>query len=86
MKTHYKNEFSKWLEESEGYTRPEFNKRFAEGVVITENADSVILQNYFAYRLNKSNQQLVKVTWILAGITALIGILGAIINLIIYLK
>ena len=80
------SEFSKWLKESEKDIGPEFNKRLINGVIVPENLDSELLQHYLTYRINKSNQKLVKVTWILAGVTALIGILGAIINLIIYLR
>lgn len=72
-------EFSRWLRESEKEIEPEFNRRLINGVIIPENLDSELLQHYISYRINKSNQQLVKVTWILA----LISLAGLIVSLLI---
>ena len=74
-------EFSRWLRESEKEIKPEFNKRLINGVIIPKNLDSELLQHYISYRINKSNQQLVKVTWFLAISTILLSIANIIILL-----
>ena len=67
--------FNKWINDYEREIKPEFNKRLINGVIVPENLDSELLQHYLTYRT-------VRATWILVIITALMGLLSAIINLL----
>ena len=71
-------EFSKWMDDFEKESRPAFNKRLVNGVLVPLNLDSDLLQHYTTYKINKSNQELVRITWILA-IVSILGSLASII-------
>ena len=74
--------FGKWLKEYEKEIKPEFNKRLIKGVIVPQNLDSELLHHYMTYRINKSNQELVGITQILAIATIFLGLVSAIINLL----
>ena len=69
-------DFNHWVNESEKAIEPLMNKAIkrCKGIV-PKGYEEKLLQSYLNYKL-------VRVTWIVILVTALIGLLGAIINLI----
>lgn len=74
------NEFSRWLEDYEKAVKPEYDK---EGPNLPEGLDSYLLQHYLTYKINKSNQKMLRLTWILVIVTLMCSVLAAIINLVV---
>lgn len=68
--------FNKWVNESEKVMNP-LIKKFGtiDGVIVKEGYEDKLFQHYLTFKI-------VRATWILVIITALIGLLSAIINLI----
>ncbi|MFH1210231.1 MAG: hypothetical protein V1663_05605 [archaeon] len=76
--------FQKWLKEYEEESNKEL-KRWQEKTsyknLIPEGFYENLIQKYNTYRIEMETKNLVKVTWILAIITALVGILNFILIL-----
>lgn len=78
MKDPELREFSNWVKRYEKIIKPEFDAKLVDGVLIPANLESELLQHYMNYRINKSNQQMIKVTWVLT-ITSMLMLISSII-------
>ncbi|MCK5607995.1 hypothetical protein KAR91_39310 [Candidatus Pacearchaeota archaeon] len=71
--------FSRWVRESEKEMKPLVEKFGKWKGLPREGYEEKLLQQYLTFRI-------VRVTWILVVVTALIGLLSAIINLVVLIK